>query len=788
MEFFLSQIYAILTTSPGSLLYHAVLAISIAMALQASITYWRISGFPQERRMVIGLGLLLLTQVALFVASGLVWQGVVEASTVFPPLDRAVALLCFVIIAWLWIFPETARLADAATLLVMLLIGLAAVLALVWWNGQGNGQPFNSTWPDFLANSLALVIAIGSGLLLIIRRPNNWGIGLGTLGMLAAGHLLALLIPAPEGDYYGIIRLTQIAAYPLLLAIPQRFPLISETPPASFKTLIHEKPRISADIKVLQAFLELAVEPSAEKASRDLTRTISQMMLADISLLMLSSADGQLSIICGYDLIRELPIEGFSLDERLYPVLSNALRRGRPLRLPASSTSPDLLGLTRALNLGRSVGHLLVVPLTHPEQVPSLGMILLSPYSNRGWTTEDQTYLQNSADALGKILLRNQVSSTLSDDLGTTRQTLQTALTQAEQYQQENRELLSQVEQARDQAAQQQSRAESLAAIVAAQEDARQTIAELQAELERRQSQAASAPASLSGETEHLENELRAALEETARLRAKLSEADQTILKLRAAAESATPPAEQAEVIASIAQELRQPMSSIVGYTDLLLGESVGILGALQRKFLDRIKASTERMGGLIEDLIQVTSLDSGEMEISPETVNLNSVIDEAIAYSVMRLREKNITMRVDLPEQLPYVKADRDALQQILMHLLQNAGSATPVEGEISLSARVEREDSKPGYVLLQVSDTGGGIPADDLPRVFSRLYRADNPLIQGVGDTGVGLSIVKKLVEAHGGRIWVDSQIGQGSTFSVLLPLTASAPVNNNRGGNAG
>ena len=119
--------------------------------------------------------------------------------------------------------------------------------------------------------------------------------------------------------------------------------------------------------------------------------------------------------------------------------------------------------------------------------------------------------------------------------------------------------------------------------------------------------------------------------------------------------------------------------------------------------------------------------------------------------------------------------QADREALQQILIHLLQNAGAATPVEGAVTLRVRMEKEENK-DYVLIQVTDSGGGIPAEDLPRVFSRLYRADNVLIQGIGDTGVGLSIAKSLTEAQGGRIWVDTVLGTGSTFSVLLPITQS------------
>ena len=118
----------------------------------------------------------------------------------------------------------------------------------------------------------------------------------------------------------------------------------------------------------------------------------------------------------------------------------------------------------------------------------------------------------------------------------------------------------------------------------------------------------------------------------------------------------------------------------------------------------------------------------------------------------------------------------DKDALQQILLHLMHNAGAATPAKGEILLMAKMY-DKTQDDVILLSVTDTGDGIPKEDLPRVFSRLYRADNPLIEGVGDTGVGLSIAKTLTEALGGRIWVESSKGSGSTYSVLLPVTSPA-----------
>jgi signal transduction histidine kinase len=254
-----------------------------------------------------------------------------------------------------------------------------------------------------------------------------------------------------------------------------------------------------------------------------------------------------------------------------------------------------------------------------------------------------------------------------------------------------------------------------------------------------------------------------------------LADANALILELEQRPKSPIS-SEQVEVIASISQELRQPMSSIIGYTDLLLGESVGILGALQGKFIERIKASTERMGGLVDDLIQITNLEAGKMEFKAESIDLNLIIDNAMAYTGTQIREKNITLRLDIPEAAPRVQTDRDALQQIFIHLLQNATAATQAEGNITLRVQLQSESDE-HFISIQVADTGGGISSEDIPRVFARRYRAEHSLIQGLGDTGVGLSIAKALTEAQGGRIWVETEAGSGSTFSVLLPVLLEA-----------
>lgn len=248
---------------------------------------------------------------------------------------------------------------------------------------------------------------------------------------------------------------------------------------------------------------------------------------------------------------------------------------------------------------------------------------------------------------------------------------------------------------------------------------------------------------------------------------------------------------DNADVILSIAQELRTPMSSIMGYTDLLLSESVGILGALQRQFVQRVQANNDRLAHLINDLVQITQLDAEGFKLEPVTVDMMGVIEDSITAASTQFREKDITLHMNLADVLPSLRVDPDAMQQVMMQLLSNAYLASPVMGEVIVEARyvpnfvppatgaAQEQRAPADVILVSITDQGGGVPPEDQRRVFGRLYRADNPLIEGLGDTGVGLSIAKALVEAHGGTIWLESTPGQGSTFHFILPLTPHAAL---------
>jgi len=417
-------------------------------------------------------------------------------------------------------------------------------------------------------------------------------------------------------------------------------------------------------------------------------------------------------------------------------------------------------------------GHMMAVPIITPEKKTLGGILVLSPYSERAWRAEDQAFLSNISTALVPILQRSEHISDIEQKQQDAETTLGNVKNQLDDLRAHNQDLQIQLENARKKAGKSPEQEEKIASLLIVQQESLQRIEELEKENAELRSTDKAKGMPASEDAEFIEAELRAALGQVARLQNDLANANMKLIKIEKGQIGAYS-TEQTEVVASIAQELRQPMSSVVGYTDLLLGESVGILGSLQRKFVERIKASTERIGTLIDDMIQVTNLETGLTELKPEPADLNAIIDNAMSYTSSQIREKNISLHLDLPKEVQSIYADREALQQILIHLLQNAGAVSPTEGTITLKVQTRIEDEQE-YVHLQVTDTGGGIPSEDIPRVFTRLYRADNVLIQGVGDTGVGLSIAKSLTEAQNGRIWVESEDGVGSTFSVLLPMS--------------
>ncbi len=786
MDNMLDTVFGLLMAPPGNLIYHLSLAFSVFASLQVTWINRRTAQPAHIGRALLGLNILLVAQLFHFLSSGLAWQGVLNSHLFLPVLDRTIILLSLIWIAWLWLFPTPSRLGDIATgVLSAMVLGLF-LFTLFDWSRTGVGVEFNGSWIDWTWIVATAAIAFIAMVLLVVIHPPEWGVGFGMVWLILTGAVTHLLMAPSVGDFSGFIRLALLAAFPLLPALLVRAPrAVKVAAPAVVRGVqpaveapVERKSR-SSDPRTVHSWLDLTLQTEPDKICQGVARAVGQTMVADLCFVAAapSSESGPIILQGGYDLIREEQIPGLILDGARAPGLAAALSKGKALRWNTNETKPpDLQGLGAVLGL-KDAGNVLLVPLSKKD-TPWGGLLLLTSYSQRPWTVDDQNYLASEADSLAKLLLRAQEQADRRFELERFSEQLEEMRTAAENLERENRQLLDQLAEKVQQPA--ANGISDLEGLMALQKENQETIAILQAENDRlREGGRGEAVSGEEHELQYLETELRSSLQEAARLQNLLAASNIKVLELeRKLGATVVMPNEDREVIASIVQELRQPLSSIMGYTDLLLSESVGILGALQRKFLERVRASTERLRTLMDDLIQVSSLGSGTLELVHQPVDLGEVIDSALVDVSAQLREKNITMRVDLPDEMPPVHADRDALQQIVSQLLQNASGATPEEGVVALKARVTSQNNSE-FLTLQVTDSGGGIPLKDLPRVFARRYRADNALVEGIGDTGVGLSIAKTLVEAHGGRIWVDSEMGESSTFTILLPVRPEEPV---------
>jgi PAS domain S-box-containing protein len=224
----------------------------------------------------------------------------------------------------------------------------------------------------------------------------------------------------------------------------------------------------------------------------------------------------------------------------------------------------------------------------------------------------------------------------------------------------------------------------------------------------------------------------------------------------------------KAEFLSTISHELRTPLTSIKGYADLLLAGEAGPLSPTQEEFLGIISRNADRLSQLVNDLLDIERLESGERKIELRDLALDEILRDVAATFAAEAKKKGLALEVELEEGLR-VKGDADYLSRAFANLLSNAIKYTK-EGKVCLRARARAEA---GEAVVEVVDTGIGMTAEELGRLFTRFFRSSNPYVREAGGTGLGLAIVKATIDRHGGEIRVESAPNIGTKFTVTLPL---------------
>ncbi|MDD4980029.1 MAG: ATP-binding protein [Candidatus Omnitrophica bacterium] len=222
------------------------------------------------------------------------------------------------------------------------------------------------------------------------------------------------------------------------------------------------------------------------------------------------------------------------------------------------------------------------------------------------------------------------------------------------------------------------------------------------------------------------------------------------------------------DFISSVSHELRTPLTSIKGYAAILIAEKLGHLPSEAKERLEKINRHSDELVHMVNDLLDIARIESGRIVMKMQGQDLKDILAAASDLVSIQSKNKNIKLTQDVQKGLPLVLADHDQIERVFINLLSNAVKFTPDNGRITVKAY-----TKDKMVQVDISDTGVGIPEDALPKLFEEFYRVDNAINQQVKGTGLGLSLVKHIIEAHNGKIWVESKAGKGSTFSFTLPL---------------
>jgi signal transduction histidine kinase len=224
----------------------------------------------------------------------------------------------------------------------------------------------------------------------------------------------------------------------------------------------------------------------------------------------------------------------------------------------------------------------------------------------------------------------------------------------------------------------------------------------------------------------------------------------------------------KSELMATVSHEFRTPLTSINMTIDILQEEIIGRINSQQRELLQAAKDDSIRLIKLVKELLDLSRLESGKYQMKMDQVSLQQLVTESLKPLTLLMKEKQIDLEVNIDHNFPIFWGDQQQLSWAIINLVNNALRYTPQHGKITIAA-----EQKNGEIYVHIADTGRGIPKEALETIFEKFVQFKEPTDSTPGSVGLGLAITKQVVEAHGGKIWVESEPGRGSTFTFTMPI---------------
>jgi len=784
------DLIAQLSRPPGGLVYHLIALFAIEASLGMALGQWRRVPHRRLSRLIVAFGGLLLTRGVLMALALPAQMGFLTFAALAPPLERFFDTVAVILLCWAFVLPTLHLDVRVSPIFLLANLSVATAMSLVltplWWSvfSLDSTLDYSRHWQVILWECWQILLLGLACSVLIRRETGKQDMLLGAFACLLGGHLLQLLYNPGFPHTAAWERLATLVAYPLLTVVVYRsvhaeLDADREVLRSELSAYVQELQTISkGSLRQKQEFSTLLETAKMVNASLDLAevlqRTVDSIALganADYGVIALlePSSDDWMRVLAGYDPLGRPDWEAsdihFSLSR--HRLIEHAIRRRRQIIFQEMEESSQLLAL-HALLGSVEMGPLIVQPLVHKNE--SLGVIILSNSRTKRHFTQDDGRLCEA--------LASQVTA---------------AIANARLYQHVSELLRTRQEEA----SQQRAILESIAdGVVVA--DARGWVIMANAAAERilEIPRAGLIGRGISQVYKGLFQEgdplmgvtspskidfLQSTFELGGKtIRGSLApvyppegELLGVVAVFRDITKEAAAERAKSRFITTVSHELRTPMTSVKGYVDLLIGGMAGEISATQRRFLGTIKINADRMINVINNMIYVSDLDGAPFQLDVKPTDIAEQINEAVAAIREQMEVRDLTLSLDVADDLPLARADPTRLRQVLDNLLSNACQFTYPGGQINIRAQVYEADSS-GLLLVSIADTGVGIAPEEQERIFAPFYRAENPLEVEASGVGVGLTIARSLVQAHGGRMWVKSKPGRGSIFYFTLPLS--------------
>jgi PAS domain S-box-containing protein len=784
----------LLGTNSGTFVYHLLVIMALQAMAGIALVEWRHTRNPDHRRVLIAFGGLLGLRIPLLIGEPLTGQS--STLNVLSPLLSGMEVASIVILGWAFLAHTLSRRAGRWYLFGGLGVALlCAVTFLPPWYQALQRFPnllYVAFWQPAFWNGIGMVLALSLAVLLLFRRSQErpWLpvvgfliLSLGLLVLLASSllQIVGRLEAANAATMIGWGRVVSLIGYPFFAVAVYRTALQDMwTYRQELQVVSEEALRQAQELFFLVEASRITGESlDLDTILRKVVESITLALNADRCAVFLINPDrpDTLTLAAQYTTLqraeRAIARPEFSLADQ--PTLDYALQRRKQLILNVETDNPRLRALYGSLN-SQKAGPAIVQPLLRQRRV--LGALVVgNDYSQRPFDANNGRLCESISVQIAAAIENARLYRDLQVQAGRLAELLQ-----------------AQEDEVRRRTAILESIAEG---VIVGDKEGRIVVVNAAAErilgaprqrivghsLKRLTGHTVLDPTADWGLIAQADAPLQTVFElenkvvyvSSAPVLTPAGDHLGSVAILRDITQETEAKRAKSEFIATISHELRTPLTAIRGYAEALTGGMVGPTSESQAHFLKIIRDNALLMVGLTENLIAVADLEKGGLKLEYGETDLYLIVGEVLRSFQSQVDARQLQVKLEIEDGLPPIEADAARVRQILDNLVSNGVRFTYPGGRITVGARLLRDDAgqMPTHCAIWVADTGIGIPLEEQTRIWERFYRPANPLAAEAGGLGVGLSIVKSLVEAHGGRAWLESVPGMGSTFTVLLPV---------------